>query len=229
MSSSLPSRLEDLQHRMATAAERSGRTAEAVSLVAVTKTFGPERVAEVAAMGLSVMGENRIQEAKGKIPLCASGLEWHLIGHLQTNKVRDAVALFDRIHSVDSLRLLCALNDACGRAGKVMPVHLQVNVSGEAAKYGLAPESVPDVLEKGAGLMHVDVVGLMTIPPFDTDPESARPHFRQLCRWRDQWRQSTGFPLDELSMGMSNDFEVAIEEGATWVRLGSALLGQRGK
>lgn len=138
-----------------------------------------------------------------------------------------AVELFDRIHSVDSQRLLEAVDHASSESGKTMPVLLEVNVSGEASKFGLPPEDVPAVLKAANGLNHVTVAGLMTMPPFTDEPEKARAHFRKLRELRDQWRDELGFGLEELSMGMSHDFEVAIEEGATWVRVGTAIFGER--
>jgi pyridoxal phosphate enzyme (YggS family) len=174
-----------------------------------------------------VFGENRVQEARQKIPQCPGHLEWHMVGHLQTNKVSHAVRLFSMIHSVDSPRLLEAVDRACETAGRVLPVCLEVNVSGERSKFGLKPGEVPAVLERSTRLLNVDVVGLMTIPPFTEDPGDARPFFRRLREQRDVWRAQSGFSLDQLSMGMSHDFEVAIEEGATWIRLGTVLFGRR--
>ncbi len=214
--------------RIAAACARAGRDPATVRMVVVAKTYGPERVREAAECGVTVFGENKVQEAKAKIPLCPGNLSWHMVGHLQRNKVKDAVPLFDMIHSVDSVRLLETVDRMSEEAGKTMPVLVEVNVSGESSKFGLAPESVPEVLEASNKLNHVNVVGLMTMPPFTEDPAKARPHFRQLRELRDQWRARTGMPLDELSMGMTNDFEVAIEEGATWIRIGTALFGERG-
>jgi pyridoxal phosphate enzyme (YggS family) len=220
-------RLEAVRAEMSAACERCGRNAEDVSLVAVSKKRPPESIDEAAGCGLCVFGENRVQEAKQKIPLCKDSIDWHMIGHLQTNKVRDAVALFEMIHSVDSLRLLEAINKESGEQGKVISVLLEVNVSGEGSKHGLAPDDVQSVIEAAAKLMHVDVLGLMTMPPFFDDLEDTRKFFRQLRELRDKLRETTGFPLDELSMGMSNDYPVAIEEGATMVRLGTILFGAR--
>jgi hypothetical protein len=194
--------------------------------VAVTKTFSPEDVAEAAAEGIRVVGESKVQEARQKIPLCPGGLEWHMIGHLQTNKVRECVRLFHMIHGVDSDRLLTAVDQGAGEAGVRMPVCLQVNLAAERSKFGMAPESLGRVLECSRGCANVDVVGLMVVPPFVTDPEDARVWFRGLRELRDEWI-GKGFGLRELSMGMSHDFEVAIEEGATLVRIGSALFGER--
>ncbi len=198
-----------------------------MTLVAVSKKFGPDTVSEAAACGVDVFGENRIQEARHKIPLCPGQIEWHMVGHLQRNKVREAVRLFGMIHSVDSIRLLDAVNEAAGDEGVTMPVCVQVNVAGEASKFGLAPVELPALLEHAASAMNVDVVGLMTMPPFAEDPEDVRPFFVRLRELRDSARDETGFDLPGLSMGMSHDFEVAIEEGATWIRLGTVLFGRR--
>lgn len=220
-------RLKDVRKRVQDACVRAGREPDSVAIMAAAKTRKPEEVREAAENGLTVMGENRVQEAKQKIPLCPGNVDWHMIGHLQRNKVRDAVRLFRMIHSIDSWKLLETVNDACASAGGVMSVCLEVNVSGESSKYGLAPEEVSGLLMKCGTLMNVDVVGLMTIPPVTKDPEGARPYFKRLCELRNEWRESSGFSLDELSMGMSNDFEVAVEEGATWIRLGTVLFGER--
>lgn len=220
-------RLERVRERVQKACEKAGRDPGEVKLLAVAKTFGTEAVAEAVESGISVIGESRVQEAKQKIPLCSSRIEWHMVGHLQRNKVSDAVSLFRMIHSVDSYKLLEAVNRACDIAGCVMPVCLEVNVSGESSKSGLAPEDGSRVLDQSRVLMNVEIAGLMTIPPFTEDPEGARPFFKRLRELRDEWRRCCDLRLDELSMGMSHDFEVAIEEGATWIRLGSALFGPR--
>ena len=228
MDESIENRLNQVKTRIRDACRRAGRDPDEVHLLVVSKTHGPEKIREAADCGLTVFGENRVQEAKQKIPDCPGHLSWHMVGHLQTNKARYASRLFQMIHSVDSLKLLTAINTACGTNGVVMPVCLEVNVSGESTKFGLAPESVPEVLSAANGLMHVDVVGLMTIPPISEDHEEARPYFKKLREFRDKWRDQTGFMLSELSMGMSHDFEIAIEEGATWIRLGTMILGKRG-
>jgi PLP dependent protein len=228
MNSTFENHLMEVRRRIQAAYERAGRPPEDVRLLAVSKTYGPDCVREAADCGLTVFGESRVQEARQKIPLCPSALTWHLIGHLQTNKVKDAVNLFNLIHSVDSLKLLMAIESAAEAAGRVMPVFLEVNVSGESSKFGLAPESVPGILKAADGLRRVEIQGLLTIPPAAEDPEHARPFFRALREHRDRWRQETGFELRELSMGMSHDFEIAVEEGATWIRLGAILFGKRG-
>lgn len=223
----LDERIDEIRQRIAAACERAGRDAGEVRLIGVTKKVTPELVTEGFECGLGIMGENRIQEAKQKMTLCPGGIEWHMIGHLQSNKVKDAVRMFRMIHSVDSLRLLECVDRESGNAGVTMPVCLEVNVSGESSKFGLPPDELAGVLKAGTKLMNVDIVGLMTMPPFTEDPEGARPYFRKLGELRDSSRQSTGFDLGELSMGMSNDFEVAIEEGSTMVRVGSSIFGGR--
>jgi len=227
MSGNFQERLTEIEERIAAACARAGRDRADVQLVAVSKTHGPDAVREAVECGLSVFGESRVQEAAAKIQVCPGGLTWHLIGHLQRNKVKPAVQLFDMIHSVDSIRLLETIDAACEQAGKTMPVLLEVNVSGEASKYGLGPDEVMEVLSESTSLVHVDLIGLMTMPPFSEDPERARGFFRQLRELRDEWREQSGIPLEELSMGMTHDFEVAIEEGSTMVRIGTALFGER--
>ncbi|MDP2989950.1 MAG: YggS family pyridoxal phosphate-dependent enzyme [Kiritimatiellota bacterium] len=227
MTPSFEDNFAEVRRRIQAACDRAGRCPEEVRVLAVSKTHGPECVQEAAACGLTFFGESRVQEAKQKIPLCPTALTWHLIGHLQTNKVKDAVNLFHLIQAVDSLKLLLAIETAAETAGRVMPVFLEVNVSGESSKFGLAPEAVPGILQAANGLRRVEIRGLLTMPPLAEDPEHARPFFRTLREHRDRWRQETGFELRELSMGMSHDFEVAVEEGATWIRLGSILFGKR--
>jgi pyridoxal phosphate enzyme (YggS family) len=224
----LADRLDAIQNQVNAACKRAGRDPAEVRLVTVSKKQTPDTIREAADAGLSVFGENKVQEAAAKIPLCPDGLTWHLIGHLQSNKARLAVALFDMIHSVDSLKLLQRIDQLASECGRTLAVCLQVNVSGEASKSGLPPEAVPEVLAGATRCINVDLVGLMTIPPFTPDPADATPHFRRLRVLRDQWQEEHGIPLPELSMGMSHDFEYAIAEGATWIRIGTALLGKRG-
>lgn len=222
-------RLDAVNRRIESACARAGRDPAGVKLIAVSKTHGPESIREAVDGGLRVFGENKVQEARAKIPLCAGNLSWHMVGHLQRNKAHDAVQLFEMIHSIDSLKLLETIDAACDEAGRNMPVLIEVNVSGESSKFGMAPEAVPEILESANRLMHVSIVGLMTMPPFTEEIEKARPHFRRLRELRDQWRAATGIGLEDLSMGMTHDFEVAIEEGATWIRVGTALFGERGE
>jgi pyridoxal phosphate enzyme (YggS family) len=224
MSDTFEQRLEKVELRIAAACKRAGRSRDSVRLLAVSKTKPPEAIREAANCGLRLFGENKVQEAQSKIPMCPSGLEWHLIGHLQSNKAKLAANLFQMIHSVDSLKLLRALD---AHAGTSLPVLLQVNVSGEASKSGMAPGEVAEVIEAANQMQKVEVHGLMSIPPFTADPEKARGHFVALRELRDRLQQETGTPLPELSMGMSHDLEVAIEEGSTWVRIGTDLFGGR--
>jgi PLP dependent protein len=227
MESSFAQRLENVRRRMAEACGRAGRDISEVRLVAVAKTFGPDAVIEAEQNGIDVIGESRIQEAKQKMALCPGTLQWHMIGHLQTNKCRDAVQMFRMIHSVDSLRLLEAIDVESRKAGVEMPVCIEVNVSGERSKFGCAPEMLDSLLEASRKLTNVSIVGLMTIPPFTKDPQESRPFFRRLREVRDQAAERMKMDIGGLSMGMSDDLEVAIEEGATWVRVGSVLFGAR--
>ncbi len=221
--------LEAVRAQIVAACTGAGRAPEAVRLVAVSKTYGPEAVRTAAAAGQRLFGENRVQEAAAKIPECPGRLEWHLVGHLQSNKAAAAVRLFDWIHSVDSAKLLEALDRHAGEAGRTLQVLLQVNVSGERSKSGLAPEAVPEVLALASRLRHVQVRGLMTIPPLAEDPEKSRPYFRKLRELRDRRAAETGADLPELSMGMTHDLEVAIAEGATFVRVGTGIFGARAR
>jgi pyridoxal phosphate enzyme (YggS family) len=224
MNESFSERLDDVEQRIVDACAKAGRSRSDVRLLAVSKTKPPQSVREAAECGLRLFGENRVQEAQSKIPLCPNGLEWHLIGHLQTNKAKVATKLFQMIHSVDSLKLLQALDT---NAGTTLPVLLQVNVAGEAAKFGMKPDEVAEVIDVANQMQRVEVHGLMTIPPFSPDPEKTRVHFVNLRELRDRLQNKTGTPLPELSMGMSHDLEVAIEEGSTWVRIGTDLFGGR--
>jgi len=222
-----------IRERIAAAARRVGRDPEAISLMAVTKTFPPEVIRETHAAGLRQFGENRVQEFAGKAHALADlhDAEWHMIGHLQTNKAARAVELFAAVDSVDSLRLAEKLNAHAQAVGKRIRVLVEVSVGGEAAKSGLRPTS-PDlerVLRSAENLRYLEFRGLMTIPPFSDDPQQARPYFCKLRELRDQFaaRCWPAVELPELSMGMSNDFEVAIEEGSTCVRIGTAIFGER--
>lgn len=223
------SNLAQIQQRIAAATERSGRPPEAVTLLAVTKTHPPDVVRMAAEAGLKLLGENKVQEAKAKIPLCPGKLRWHLIGHLQSNKCRDAVGLFEMIHSVDSLALAEEINKRADQAAKTMPILLEVSLAGEASKFGYKPDQLLADLERINALPRLEIHGLMTVPPWTPTPEKVRPVFRRLRELKSECEQILGAPLPHLSMGMSGDFEVAIEEGATMVRIGSALFGARPK
>jgi len=219
--------LRHVRERIDAACNRAGRKTSEVEIIAVTKTHPPETVRAAAALGLRIFGESKIQEARVKIPESGGGLRWDLIGHLQSNKARDAVRLFDLIHSVDSLRLAEVLEKEASAAGKTQRVLLEVNVSGEKSKFGIAPEELETVLKSVNALPHLAVEGLMTMAPFAEDPEKARPYFHRLRELRDRTGRASAIPLPQLSMGMSGDFEIAIEEGATLVRIGTAIFGER--
>lgn len=221
---------------------RAGRDPEAVKLIAVTKTVNIETVHKAIDIGIRIFGENRVQEAQKKIqdlkmkatppfpPLnkggIIGGVEWHLIGHLQKNKAKYAVQLFDLIHTVDSIELAEELNKQSKKISKIQRVLVQVKLSEEETKHGVSEEELMPLLEKIYSLDNLKLEGLMTIPPFLDNQEKVRPYFRKLREIRDE-AQKKGFMLSELSMGMSNDFEAAIEEGATMVRIGTALFGER--
>jgi hypothetical protein len=223
----LAAQLQQVQQRMAAACRRAARDVAGVQLLAVTKGQPPERVRAAAELGLTTFGENRVQEAKAKIPLCPSGLRWHMIGHLQSNKCRDAVACFDVIEGIDSVALATEVSRWAGKLGRRMPILLEVNVAGEASKYGFKPAEVLAVLEEINRLERIELAGLMTIAPWTPEPEKVRPCFRRLRELRERGEQQLGAPLPHLSMGMSGDFEVAIEEGASLIRLGTVLFGER--
>lgn len=228
----LAARLRDVRARMAQAAERSGRAAGSVQLVAVTKTLSVATIRAAYDLGLTTFGENRVQEARAKIAeLRLLGARWELIGHVQTNKAGQVVTLFDRIESVDSLRLAEVLSARAAAAGRRLPILLEVNIAGEASKSGFAPEELIAAARAIAALPAVEPQGLMTVAPLTEEPEAVRPVFRRLRELRDRLREAVPFGggagWPELSMGMSDDFEVGIEEGATLVRLGRALFGER--
>jgi pyridoxal phosphate enzyme (YggS family) len=213
--------LARVQERVARAAERAGRRPDGVLLIGVSKTVDVARIRAAVAAGVTTLGENRVQEAKSKIAELGRLAAWHLIGHLQTNKVKDALDLFDLIHSLDRLELAREIERRAGAQGRVVDALLQVNVAAEATKGGVAPDAVGETLDLIGKLGHVRVRGLMTIPPEVERPEESRPWFRRLR----ELAERHGLP--ELSMGMSGDFEVAIEEGATMVRVGTAIFGPR--
>ena len=218
-----------IQQRIAAACARAGRDPASVTLVAVSKGQPPEVIRAAADAGQTLFGENKIQEAKVKISLCPDRLQWHFIGHLQSNKCRDAVRLFSMIESVDSLALAEEINKWAGQSAKTMPVLLEVNVAGEATKFGFTPERLLAELEQINALPKIEIHGLMTIAPWSPEPERARAVFRRLRELNESCGKILGAPLTQLSMGMSGDFEVAIEEGATLVRVGTALFGERQK
>ena len=224
---SLAENLDSIQQRIRAACDRAGRDAASVTLLGVTKGQPPEAVTEAGRLGLAFFGENKIQEAKAKIPLCAGRLRWHFIGHLQTNKCRDAVELFEMIESVDSLHVAQEISKRAEQASKTMPILLEVNLAGESSKFGYSPEKLLAELSQINALPRLEIHGFMTVPPYTTNAENVRPVFRRMRELKERAEQALGAPLPHLSMGMSGDFEVAIEEGATIVRVGTALFGPR--
>jgi pyridoxal phosphate enzyme (YggS family) len=225
---SIAANLARITARIAEAARASGRKPEQVRLVAVSKTHGSQAVKAALAAGQLLFGENYVQEAQKKIPAVGLGASWHFIGHLQSNKARLAAELFDVIQSVDRLKLARALDRRAGELGRRLGVLIQVNLAGEAQKSGCTPEQAAPLAQEIAQLEHLELMGLMTMPPFFDDPEAARPYFAGL---RDlAWRLGRDLPagaMAHLSMGMSGDFEAAIAEGATLVRVGTAIFGER--
>jgi pyridoxal phosphate enzyme (YggS family) len=223
----LAANLQSVRQRIAAACQRSGRDPAAITLVAVSKNQPPEAIGTAAEAGLSFFGENRVQEARSKIAQCPGSLRWHMIGHLQSNKCRNAVSLFSMIESVDSLPLAVEINQWASHFAKTMPVLLEINIAGESSKFGCSPEKLLAGLLEINALPRLEIHGLMTVAPFTPDPEKVRPVFRRLRELKAGCEKILGAPLPHLSMGMSGDFEVAIEEGATMIRLGSALFGPR--
>jgi pyridoxal phosphate enzyme (YggS family) len=221
-------RLEQIQETLANAAKKVGRDPADIELLAVSKTQPVEAIQEALRAGITTFGENKVQEARGKIEALGRGV-WHLIGHLQSNKARDAVRLFDSIDSVDRLDLAEELNLRADAFGKTQNVLLQVNIAGESTKFGCAPDAASALAEAINALPRLALGGLMTIAPYSPDPEKSRPHFAGLRELRDEIEKATGLRLPTLSMGMSGDFAVAIEEGSTCVRVGTALFGERVK
>lgn len=219
---------ERLRARVGAAAARRGRNPREVTIVAVSKTFPAAAVQEAYDDGLRIFGENRVQEALDKQPMLPADSEWHLIGHLQTNKARQAVGRFALIHSVDSVHLARELDKQAAKRNLRQPVLVQVNVADEETKSGFEPHDVVDAAVAIGQLAHLEVRGFMTIGPLVANPEEARPVFAELRRLRDRtWERCPELALRELSMGMTGDFEVAIEEGATLIRVGRALFGER--
>lgn len=225
--------IKDVYKRISLAAMKADRDPHEVTLIAVTKTVDIDAIGEAVDRGLRDFGESRVQEAQEKVKskelrMRSENIRWHLIGHLQKNKAKTAVELFDLIHSADSLALAETINRHAQSSGKIQRVLLQVKLSHEEAKYGIPKEYIYDTIEEIEKMNNLRLEGLMTIPPFFEDPEMIRPYFRELRELRDR-AEKKGFRLKELSMGMSNDFEVAIEEGATMVRVGTAIFGDRNK
>ncbi len=218
-----------VRDRIAEAAVRSSRNERDILLVAVTKTVPPEAIEIAIKEGIAILGENRVQEAAEKIPKIMHNAEWHMVGHLQSNKAKIAVNLFDTIHSIDSIKLARLVDRAAKEAGKKLKCLIEVKLSGEASKFGMDPAVLKSFLEDAVHLENISISGLMTIPPYDPDPEKSRPYFirlKELALEASEWGLER-ITLNQLSMGMTEDFPVAIEEGATIVRIGRAIFGER--
>jgi pyridoxal phosphate enzyme (YggS family) len=232
---SIAENIARVRERIVTAARRAGRNPSEITLMGVSKTFPVERIREAYAAGLRVFGENRVQEFAAKATALRDlrDIAWHLIGHLQTNKAAKAAELFDAVDSVDSARMAEKLNASAENMGKILSVLIEINVGGEQAKSGVAPDAVEleQILQGAPSWGNLKVNGLMTVPPYAEDPEGSRPYLRQLRQVRDRIaaRALPNIGMAVLSMGMSHDFEVAIEEGATCVRVGTAIFGVRAK
>jgi len=232
---SIAEQLATIRDRIDRVAERAGRNPSDIALMAVCKTFPAKAILEAYAAGQRLFGENRVQEFGEKFPEVAglADARFHMIGHLQSNKTAKAAEIFHAVDSIDSAKLAQRLNDAAQKLGKTIEVLIEINVGGEGAKSGLAPDSpeIENILSQAPLWTNLRVRGLMTVPPYTEDPEGARPYFRRLRELRDSLiaRNFAGVTLDALSIGMSHDFEVAIEEGSTCVRIGSAIFGSRAK
>src|SRR5437867_2484248 len=226
---SVAENLERVREQIARAAAKSGRSVDDVELVAITKTHPAEKVREAIEAGQTLFGESRIQEARGKIPELPSNIRWHFVGHLQKNKVRHALPLFEIIHSVDSLALAEDINRIAQEEGLHPRVLLEVNVGGEGSKFGFAPEKLRAELESLLALPRLSILGLMCIPPIAEEAEASRKYFVQLRELRDRLQTEFHVDLAQLSMGMTQDFAIAVEEGATLVRVGTAIFGERSK
>jgi pyridoxal phosphate enzyme (YggS family) len=232
MTDDIRENIDEIRGRIAAAATRAGRSPDEITLIAVSKTVPPERIIPALDAGITNLGENRVQEAETKIgQIAANNLRWHLIGPLQSNKARRAVELFDIIHSVDSEKLAERLDRIAGELNKIMPVLIQVDLGKESTKSGIDQNDLEPLVDRITNCENLRLKGLMTLPPFFENAEDARPFFRQLYEIRDALNAKSGLrePLSELSMGMSHDFEIAIEEGATMVRVGTAIFGKRAK
>ena len=211
------------------ASKKAGRDPGRIKLVAVSKTVEPARIRDAIEAGVTILGENYIQEARRKIEEIGHGVQWHMVGHLQSNKSKYAVTLFDYIHSVDSISLAREIDRRAAQKGRSIRALVEVNLSGEASKFGIGPDEAMELIRQIASLKNVFIEGLMTMPPYFDDPEKARPYFIRLRELRDRIQAEgvEGVQMDELSMGMSGDFEAAIEEGATMIRVGTAIFGER--
>jgi PLP dependent protein len=228
MATAIARSLEAVRWRIETAARRAGRDPGKITLVGVSKTVPAERIREAVEAGLLDLGENRVQEAREKAPRIPDSVRWHLVGHLQTNKVPHAARIFHTVHSIDSVDLLRRLDRAAEREGRRVEALVQVDLAGEPTKHGIEENRLGEILEAAGGCIRVAVRGLMILPPYDPDPERSRPYFRRLRGLLEREAPRHGaLSLEHLSMGMTEDFEVAIEEGATMVRVGRALFGER--
>ena len=227
--SSIGENLQRVREQIATAAAKSGRSVDEVELVAITKTHPAEKVREAVEAGQTLFGESRVQEARAKIPELSSNLRWHFVGHLQKNKVRQALPLFEMIHSVDSLGLAQDVNRIAEEKGLYPRVLLEVNVAGEGSKFGFAPDDLREQMEALLGLPRVSIEGLMCIPPLALESQDSRKFFVQVRELRDSLEKEFNMKLPQLSMGMTQDFPIGIEEGATLVRVGTAIFGERSK
>jgi PLP dependent protein len=225
----LAANLQSIQQRIVAACAKCQRDPRSVTLMAVSKGQPPEMIRRAAELGVTLFGESKVQEARIKIGQCPPKLHWQMIGHLQSNKARDAVHFFELIQSVDSVSLAQEINKFADRAAKTMPVFLEVNLAGESTKFGFEPAQLLNELAAINALKKLEIHGLMAIAPWTPDPERVRPLFRRLRELKGECETLLGAPLLHLSMGMSGDFEVAIEEGATMVRVGTALFGPRRK
>ncbi len=221
--------LERVRSEIAHAARKSGRSADDIELVAITKTHPAERIREAVDAGQQLFGESRVQEARAKIPELPANLHWHFVGHLQKNKIRHALPLFEMLHSLDSLELAEDVNRIAEEEGFHPRVLFEVNVAGEGSKFGFAPGKLREQIEELLALPRLSIEGLMTIPPLAEEVEASRKHFVQLRELRDALEREFDMKLPQLSMGMTNDFAVAVEEGATLVRVGTAIFGERTK
>ncbi|HXY54047.1 MAG TPA: YggS family pyridoxal phosphate-dependent enzyme [Nitrospirota bacterium] len=226
---SIAENLAAVVNRCTSAAQRAGRDPLSVKLVVVTKTVDTERISEAVAAGALILGENRVQEAKEKIEKLGPIASWHLIGHLQTNKAKYAVKLFYMIHSVDNLQLAEEIDKQASKVNKVQDVLIEVSIAGEESKAGVAMEDAVTLIKEASKLKNISIKGLMTMPPFSDNPEDSRPYFKKLRQLSESVvnEHIPGVSMRELSMGMSGDYEVAIEEGSTMVRIGTAIFGER--
>ena len=227
MAANIPDNLATVRQTISRAERAAGRPEGSVQLIAVTKTHPVDVIQKAIDAGQLIFGENRVQEARAKIPELSSRIQWHLIGHLQSNKIRPALPLFQLIHGVDSVELLADIDRIAAELGLFPRILLQVNLAGEASKFGFSPAKLLEQVETIAGFKRANIEGLMTIPPLASSPEHSRPYYLALRELRDRLARESGFALPELSMGMSGDYQVAIAEGATMVRVGTAIFGER--